>query len=116
MDQERMLIIPIKSTVIWFFLSFQIIFAITCVSPGMYNSWKGAHISELVEAWGKPKKKVRLEKGKILLIYDKIPGETRFNYLDNYSPPTKLVGFYANEKGIIYKWKEKPLGKSLFKK
>lgn len=107
---------PIKSITFGFFLFFQIAFGLGCTTPAMYNSWKGAHISELIEEWGKPQKKVRLEKGGILLIYNKIPGETQTTYLDNYSPPTKLVGFYANKKGIIYKWKEKPLGKSLFKK
>lgn len=105
---------PIKSIVLGFFLFFQLTLGLGCASPGMYNSWKGAHISELVEEWGNPQKKVRLAKGGTLLIYNKVPGETRVNYLDNYSPPTKIVGFYANKKGIIYKWKEKPLGKSLF--
>lgn len=112
---ERMIKLPIKSNIFGFFLFLQIAL-VGCATPGMYNSWKGAHISELVEEWGKPQKKVRLEKGDVLFIYNKVPGETRVNYLDNYSPPTKLVGFYANKKGIIYKWKEKPLGKSLFKK
>jgi hypothetical protein len=107
---------PTRSNIFGFFLILQLVIAMGCATPEMYNSWKGAHISELVEEWGKPQKKVRLEKGNVLLIYNEIPGETRVNYLDNYSPPTKLVGFYANKNGIIYNWKEKPLGKSLFKK
>jgi len=116
MKLEIMVNLPIKSTIFGFFLFFQLTLGLGCVTPGMYNSWKGAHISELVDEWGKPQKKVRLEKGNVLLIYNEVPGETRVNYLDNYTPPTKLVGFYANKNGIIYKWKEKPLGKSLFKK
>ena len=116
MTLEKIIKPPIKSNVFEFFLILQLVFVMGCATPEMYNSWKGAHISELVEEWGKPQKKVRLEKGGVLLIYNKVPGETRVNYLDNYSPPTKLVGFYANKNGIIYKWKEKPLGKSLFKK
>lgn len=107
---------PIISNIFGLFIFLQLVFGVGCATPEMYNSWKGAHVSELVDDWGKPQKKVRLEKGGVLIIYHKIPGETRVNYLDNYSPPTKLVGFYANKNGIIYKWKEKPLGKSLFKK
>ena len=106
----------IRSIIFCWLFFFQTLLGWGCSAPGMYNSWKGAHISELVAQWGKPQKKVYLKKERILLIYDTIPGETRVNYLDNYSPPTKFVGFYANEQGIIYKWEEKPLGKSLFKK
>jgi len=116
MSLKKIIKLPIKSIVLGFFLFLHLVLVMGCATPEMYNSWKGAHISELVEEWGKPQKKVRLEKGNVILIYNKIPGETRVNYLDNYTPPTKLVGFYANKNGIIYKWKEKPLGKSLFKK
>ena len=107
---------PIKLIIFCFLLFAPGTLGMGCSTPAMYNSWKGAHISELIKEWGQPDKKVPLEKGGSLLIYNKIPGETRVTYLNNYSPPTKLLGFYSNKKGIIYKWKEKPLVKSLFKK
>ena len=106
----------IKSIIFCFLVFAQGILGWGCSTPAMYNSWKGAHVSELIKEWGQPDKKVPLEKGRSLLIYNKIPGETQVTYLNNYSPPTKLLRFYANKKGIIYKWKEKPLVKSLFKK
>ncbi|GEM_PF-3461297 len=112
---EKIISFPKKSFLCGFFIFSLIVLGLGCATPAMYNSWKGAHVSELIEEWGKPKKKVFLEKGGTLYIYNKVPGEAQVNYLDNYTPPTKLVGFYANKKGIIYKWKEKPLGKSLFK-
>ena len=106
---------PKKILVLGFFLFSHIFLSFGCSTTEMYNSWRGAHISELIEEWGKPQKKIPLERGKVLLIYNKIPGEAKINYLDNYSPPKKIVGFFTNKQGIIYKWKEKPLGNSLFK-
>ena len=85
-----------------------------CVSGEIYESWKGAHVSELIASWGKPQSIKTLRNGGKVLIYDRAPGETRVNYLDNYAGPTKLIAYYVNKNGIIFKWKQKPFAKSLF--
>ena len=89
-------------------------FFVSCSTGKIYASWKGAHVSELLKVWGKPQKvKFIKNRGKIY-IYDRTPGETRKSYLDNFTGPTKLIGYYVNKNGIIYNWKEKPLTESLF--
>ena len=90
------------------------LFTFGCSTNEIYESWKGAPVSELVTSWGKPQKIKLLKSGGKIYIYDRTPGETKKNYLDNYTGPTKLTGYYVNKNGIIYKWEQKPLADSLF--
>ena len=79
------------------------------------NHWKGQKKSKLVSTWGSPKKTISDNKGGKIYVYDRSPWETRTNYLGNNTGPTRLIGFYINKRGVIYGWKELPLGKSLYK-
>ena len=80
-----------------------------------FDHWKGKKTSSLISTWGKPNKTLPDRKGGKVLVYDRSPRETDVNYLGNYTAPTRKIGFYVNEKGIIYGWKELPLGKTLYK-
>jgi len=66
-------------------------------------------------SWGTPEKTISDRKGGEILVYDRTPRETNVNYLGNYTSPTRRIGFYVNKKGIIYGWKELPLGTTLYK-
>ena len=79
------------------------------------NHWKGKNKSKLISTWGSPQKTLPDKKGGKVYVYDRSPWETKTNYLGNNTGPTRLIGFYINKRGIIYGWKELPLGKSLYK-
>ncbi len=79
------------------------------------NHWKGQTKSKLISTWGSPQRTLPDKKGGKVYIYDRSPWETKTNYLGNNTGPTRLIGFYINKRGVIYGWKELPLGKSLYK-
>ena len=41
----------IKSNIFGLFIFLQLVLGVGCTTPEMYNSWKGAHVSELVDEW-----------------------------------------------------------------
>ena len=77
--------------------------------------WKGQKKSKLISTWGSPQKTIPDKKGGEVYVYDRSPWETKTNYLGNNTGPTRLIGFYINKRGVVYGWKELPLGKSLYK-
>ena len=77
--------------------------------------WKGQKKSKLISTWGSPQKTLPDRKGGKVYVYDRSPWETKTNYLGNNTGPTRLIGLYIKKKGVIYGWKELPLGKSLYK-
>ena len=79
------------------------------------DHWKGKRKSTLISTWGTPEKTISDRKGGKILVYNRTPRETNVSYLGNYTPPTRRIGFYVNKKGVIYGWKELPLGKTLYK-
>ena len=80
-----------------------------------FNHWKGQKKSKLISTWGSPKKTLSDKNGGEVYVYDRSPWETKTSYLGNNTGPTRLIGFYINKRGVIYGWKELPLGKSLYK-
>ena len=79
-----------------------------------FNHFKGKSKSALISNWGPPKK-ILSNKGRKVYVYDRSPWETKINYLGNYTSPTRLIGFYIDKRGVVYDWKELPLGRSLYK-
>ena len=108
--QNQRFIQSMKLTLGWI-----LIFLWSCATPEVYDSWKGAPVSELIAVWGFPKEKKILKSGSAVYIYNRIPGETKTSYLGNYTGPTKLTAFFIDKNGIIYNWKQKTVAQTLLK-